>query len=265
MHHSLPEVPGLTAASVDEDRPELPSVEGELPAAEGELPAVEGELPAVEGELPAAVVETPVLAAAVETPEPAAAVDEDRPAAALDEERPELAAVEGAVPELLCSAPPGREDGLTLAIQALARSVDNLAVAFNGMRPGSVAPSSVAPGSVVARVSWSSAEEATEMQGVWVVPGEARSWSQQAPLPVMGGGPWSGTGQRGEVPPADPGQAGASRRRIGRIGHGGGVQHRRSAGFTRPRREEGQVQEEKKVAAGSVQQGPQRWSRRPRP
>ena len=38
---------------------------------------------------------------------------------------------------------------MTLAIQALPRSVDNLAVAFNGMRPGSVAPGSVAPGSVV--------------------------------------------------------------------------------------------------------------------
>ena len=102
------------------------------------------------------------------------------------------------------------------------------------------------------------------MQGVWAVPGEARGGSQQTPLRVMGGGPWSGAGQRGEVPPADPGQAGASRRRIGRIGHGGGVQHRGSAGSTRPRREEGQVQEEKKVAAGSVQQGPQRWPRRPR-
>ena len=84
-----------------------------------------------------------------EVPGPAAAaVDEDRPAAALDEERPELAAVEER-PVPLCSAPPGREDGLTLAIQALTRSVDNLAAAFNGMRPGSVAPGSVAPGSVV--------------------------------------------------------------------------------------------------------------------
>ena len=95
--------------------------------------------------------EVPEPAAAAvdeDVPEPAAAVDEDRPelAAALDEERPELAAVEERpVPELLCSAPPGREDGLTLAIQALTRSVDNLAVAFNGMRPGSVAPGSVVP------------------------------------------------------------------------------------------------------------------------
>ena len=107
MHHSLPEVPGLTAASVDEDRPELPSVEGELPAAEGELPAAEGELPAVEGELPAAAVETPEPpAAAVETPEPpAAAVDEDRPAAALDEEMPELVEERPVPPESAAAAP----------------------------------------------------------------------------------------------------------------------------------------------------------------
>ena len=104
MHHSLPEVPGLTAASVDEDRPELPSVEGELPAAEGELPAVEGELPAAEGELPAVEGELP--AAAVETPEPpAAAVDEDRPAAALDEERPELVEERPVPPESAAAAP----------------------------------------------------------------------------------------------------------------------------------------------------------------
>ena len=47
-----------------------------------------------------------------------------------------------------------------------------------------------------------------------------------------------------------------------RVGQGGGVQYRRSAGFARPRQEE--VQEEKKIAAGSVQrpaQGPQRWPR----
>ena len=138
MHHSLPEVPGLTAASVGEDRPELPSVEGDLPAAEGELPAVEGELPAaegevsaVEGELPAVEGELPAAEGelpAVETPEPAAAVDEDRPAAALDEERPELAAVEEKpVPQTPVVEPVATcsEDRLAAALQSLSFAIDN--------------------------------------------------------------------------------------------------------------------------------------------
>ena len=45
------------------------------------------------------------------------------------------------------------------------------------------------------------------------VPGEARGGSQQTPLRDIGGSPWSGSGQRRKVPPADPGQAGGGRRR----------------------------------------------------
>ena len=163
MHHSLPEVPGLTAASVDEDRPELPAAEGDLPAAEGELPVAEGELPAAEGELPvvegelpaaeaapaegelpAAVVETPEPAAAVETPEPAAAVDEGRPAAALDEE--ELAAVEERpVPQTPVVEPVATcsEDRLAAALHSLSFAIDGLARAISS-RPASV-PGSVVP------------------------------------------------------------------------------------------------------------------------
>ena len=157
MHHGLPEVPGLTAASVDEDRPELPSAEGELPAAEGELPAAEA-APA-EGELPAAVVETPEPAAAVETPEPAAAVDEGRPAAALDEE--ELAAVEERpVPQTPVVEPVATcsEDRLAAALHSLSFAIDGLARAISSLPasvPGSVVPlrsgarAMGAPGSVV--------------------------------------------------------------------------------------------------------------------
>ena len=177
------EVPEPAAAAVDEDRPELPAVEGRGQSCQRRRWR--------------RLCQSWQRRRWRRLELAAAAVDEDRPeselAAALDEERPvpELAAVEERpVPELLCSAPPGREDRLTLTIQALTRSVDNLAVAFNGMRRASVAPGSVAPGSVVpwrASGTPSSAKEAAEMQGVWTVPGEARSGSQQDPWAAVPG------------------------------------------------------------------------------